>query len=689
MMSLEEFRKDLLESVRSSAEANRNFIRASFVEEMGERLVGAEELAEFQSCRFEGVGSGRKKVEVDGYSYDELDNSVSLVVVDFSNDDEVSTFGVTDTNRLFRLLRQFVEESFAGELTDGTIEESQPGYGLASDILSWRPVISRFRFYLVSDRQLNTKTKDWPEEAIEGIPTEFHIWDVVRFFQAHESATGRDELKVNFSEFGHGVPCLKAGHAAGEYDAYLCMISGDALAGIYERYGSRLLEGNVRSFLSAKGKVNSGIQGTIRSNPEMFFAYNNGITATAEGVEVECRSDGVFITEATNLQIVNGAQTTASLAASQRKDGADLSQIFVQMKLAVLPPERAGELIPDIARYANSQNKVSDADFFANHPYHVRVEEFSRRIWAPGQAGAQHGTHWFYERARGQYLNEQAKLSKAQRAQFQLQNPKRQMLAKTDVAKLENTWRGLPHKVSLGAQKNFTLFAEWIAKRWKDDEKQFHEEYFKELIALAILFKHAETLVSEQPWYQGGYRANVVTYSLAKLRETIVSDHLGKQLDLRSIWDRQAVSNVVSMQLASICRRVFEVLTSSSRPKENVTEWAKMEACWAQVQAIKLKLDVAFVEQLVDVASSRGAKKEAATRQNIDNSIAVQMSVVGIAGRKWAEIRTWGEQNGLLTEKEREVLKVASMIPSKLPSDKQCQLIWQVRTKLIDAGCPG
>src|SRR5262249_48381409 len=154
--------------------------------------------------------------------------------------------------------------------------------------------------------------------------------------------------------------------------------------------------------------------------------------------------------------------TTASLALAKRKDKASLDDVFVQMKLLVLPGDRAASLIPDIAKFANSQNKINDADFFSNHPYHIRLEEFSRRMWAPAVHGAQHQTHWFYERARGQYLNEQAKLTKAERKRFQLQNPRDQLLTKTDVAKLENTWRGLPHKVSLGAQKNFRDFAEWI-----------------------------------------------------------------------------------------------------------------------------------------------------------------------------------------------------------------------------------
>jgi hypothetical protein len=118
----------------------------------------------------------------------------------------------------------------------------------------------------------------------------------------------------------------------------------------------------------------------------MFFAYNNGIAATAHAVEVESGDGCTYITKITSLQIVNGGQTTASLAAAiiNDKDRANgLKDIYVPMKLSVVTPEKAMVLIPNIAKYANKQNKVSDADFFSNHAFHVRMEDFSRRVLAP------------------------------------------------------------------------------------------------------------------------------------------------------------------------------------------------------------------------------------------------------------------------------------------------------------------
>lgn len=691
-MELLDFHRELIETSRARAESNMDFIRAGFVDEVSDRLSNAEEFSDLEVCRFEGT-INKRKLKIDGYSFDEADNSMALLVIDFTNDDILTSINAQDVSKSFDMLRAFVEEALKGNLTNGSIEESQPAHGFASDLIALHGKVAKYRFYIASDRQLKTRAKDWSNELLDGTPTELHIWDICRFHNAHLSATGRDELIVEFSQFGDlvGLPCLTAAQSDGDYQAYLCMIPGEVLAGIYDRYGSRLLEGNVRSFLSTRGKVNSKIQLTIQNQPEMFFAFNNGIAATAEDVSLQQTESGLRIVSATNLQIVNGGQTTASIAmagrtSSARKEGADLSKVMVQMKLSVLPPEKAGTLIPEIARYANSQNKVSDADFFANHPYHIRLEEFSRRLFTSPVSGSQHGTHWFYERARGQYVNEQSKLSIAQKRQFLLQNPKSQLLTKTDVAKFENTWRGLPHKVSLGAQKNFMIFAEVVAKAWSDDEVQFNEEYFRRLISIAILFRHTEVLVKQQSWYQGGYRANIVTYTLAKLRDMVSEQALGQQMNLREIWDRQTVPSAISEQIVQISKVVFNTLTSPTRPKDNVTEWAKMQACWDQVKAIDIKLNAPMLQTLQDIRSVNNAAKKAKDLQTTDNGIATQVSVLNVSGKHWGVMKTWAEERKLLSPKQSDLLRLASQIPFKLPTEKQCDQIWQIHQMLVDQG---
>jgi hypothetical protein len=97
-----------------------------------------------------------------------------------------------------------------------------------------------------------------------------------------------------------------------------------------------LLERNVRSFLQVRGKVNKGIQQTISETPHRFVAYNNGISATARAVELnEVRKGLYLLKEASDFQIVNGGQTTASIYHAWKKEKTDISSVVVQVKLTL------------------------------------------------------------------------------------------------------------------------------------------------------------------------------------------------------------------------------------------------------------------------------------------------------------------------------------------------------------------
>lgn len=685
-MKLEDFRTDFLETSRALAATEGDFEEASFVAEASRRLVEAEELDDFEPCHFVGTGSKQRKTRVDGYCFDEVDGSFSLIVANYEGSEAVSTLTQTDATRYFNMLRAFLEDALSGKLQK-TLEESSPGYSLACELYMRREAISRFRAFLLTDSTLSTRVKDWPEDTIVGRPVEFHIWDMIRFHRVFESAMGRDELEVDFTEFADtGLPCLEAGQVEGGYKAYLCVIPANVLVNIYERFGSRLLEGNVRSFLSTRPKVNKNIRLSILKEPEMFFAYNNGIAATATDVQVERGLHGRRLLHATYLQIVNGGQTTASLALARRKDSADLREIFVPMKLSVVTPAAAEEVIPRISYCANSQNKVSDADFFSNHPFHIRIEEISRRLWAPATGGAQYQTHWFYERARGQYLNEQVKLTPTEKKKFLYQNPRDQVITKTDLAKYENAWRGLPHTVSLGAQKNFTAFAAWVGEQWKQSDVDFNDEFFRNAVAKAILFRHTERLVTCQSWYQNGYRANIVAYTIGLLTWLIKSQTPGKELDLKGIWTTQGVSANLDNQLTLIAKAAFDVIVSPGHGFQNVTEWCKKEICWQRVRESDVQINRALIRELVGQDETRAAKKSARTEQQMNSGIEAQTSVVNLGAAYWSKLGEWGRQKKLLSANDEKLLKVATKIPKTIPTDWQSVLLLAIMQRMEEEG---
>ena len=400
----------------------------------------------------------------------------------------------------------------------------------------------------------------------------------------------------------------------------------------------------------------------------MFFAYNNGITATAQQVDIRNDRGRLSLQRMTNFQIVNGGQTTASIHTAMRK-GEDLSQTFVQMKLSVVDSHRATEIVPKISEYANSQNRVTASDFFANHPFHIRVESFSRRLYAPSPDGTFQESKWFYERARGQYADARAYKTTAQRRKFAIEYPRRQRFTKTDLAKFLNVWEGRPHEVSQGAQKNFAAFARRIGGVWKKTSDDFNEAWYREAIAKAIVFRATERIVSAQPWYQGGFRANIVAYTIARTSHHV--KEINRAVDFQAIWRRQAPGPVLKQTIAIVAERVNNVLTDPPEEMRNVTEWAKKEACWDRASKLPIQWPAKLDDELESIDEQRSAALSARREQRQLNGIEAQIAVVKAGGYFWADVLAWGQEQGLLTPTEIGVLNMAARVPHKMPTDKQ------------------
>lgn len=683
-MELSEFRAGILDDVHFNASMNGTSPREEFLALYAGALVDAEEFEDFEQLAYEGVGSRNRRIQIDGYYYSELDNCLYIIICPFSDSLEMRSLTLTEAENQFRRARAFVEESRSGFIQKYA-EESSPGYGLALDIQKRYKNVFKIKFYILTDMVMSSRIKEIASTQIGDAVAEYHIWDISRLQEIQESKTGKEEIVIDLKDFSeHGIPCLEAGRNE-EYTAYLCSIPGAVLANLYNKYGGRLLEGNVRSFLTARGKINKEIRNTILNNPSMFFAYNNGIAATAYEVKVEYGDTCPYITEITSLQIVNGGQTTASLAAAAINDKSKangLQDIYVPMKLSVVTPEKAMELIPNIAKYANKQNKVSDADFFSNHAFHIRIEDLSRRVLAPAVRGNQFGTHWYYERTRGQYKQEQARMTKSQKNRFLIQNPKVQMFTKTDLAKYFNIYRQLPYLVSAGAQKNFIRFAEWASETWERNETDFNEAFFRKIICLNILFKKTDCLVKNASWYEMGYKAQVVTYALSYLFYAIEKKSEDLVLDFRSIWNNQGVSHALELQIGQIAEDMYHHLVSPDRDVENVTEWAKREVCWKKAKLIDVPFSNEFLAELVLKSEEKEDNRAAGKEQKLQNSASIMIRVANYGVEKWRTLLEWGTSEHIFTPQDISFLRVAiAMEKGKFPSEKQCARIMQVLEK--------
>lgn len=679
MLDLAEFRLGLLNDVETRAELDGEYALPSFVGEASQRLADAEAVENLEALHFRGTGRRNRNLGVDGFDLDDADGSITLAIAKFSGSPaETPAMNQTEAKKLLGALEAFLEEAVSGEFLNDR-EPSARDYALAVDLRNRGRSPSRYRLLLLTDHLLSDRVKEFPSSDLDGIPVDYQIWDIRRFYEVEQSARGREELTIDLREWlPNGLPSLKV-VGEGGFTTYLAAVPGAMLADLYLQYGSRLLESNVRSYLSARGKINKGIQITVQSEPDMFLAYNNGITATATGVASDVRDSIVSITD---LQIVNGGQTTASLF-YVRRDGrglrTSLDGVHVQMKLVVVDPVRAGEVVPNISRYANSQNRVSEADFFSNSPFHIRLEELSRRILAPQLPGHHYQTRWYYERTRGQYQNDRSKLGTAEQRRFDLIFPRNQVITKTDAARYEVAWAREPHQVSAGAQKNFMAFAQSVAKRWEESPDDFNEQYFRSLVSKSILYQTVRQAVAKQDWYQQGYLANITAYTLAKLSFEIEQQARGSIMNFKLIWDRQAVPDAVLSQCLTIAEEALLTLTAPTREVQNVTEWAKRKQAWDTFKAEPVPLTDEFKHTLLSSHEANEIRSNARARQKIDSGIQQQAAVLSIPPEEWQRLWDFTQEHKMGTSAQRGILDKLRR-QQLIPSERQVKAILDLLT---------
>lgn len=683
---LEDFYHEFFQDVLSAADADGRFTEDSFFDLFCDQLIDAGEIETADRAHYQSP----KGIRLDGYGGDPASNDgeLCLIVADFAQSPTISTLTASELDAIFKRLTGFLKKALEPSFREG-LEETSPAFGVADMICRRWSTIEKVRCILISNRVLSSRVEGREASEIEGTPVTFTVWDIGRLHRFVAAGHGREEIEINLvDDYGGALPALPAHLSEAGYEAYLIVIPGAQLAAIYDHWGARLLEQNVRVFLQARGSVNKGIRSTIENNPEMFFAYNNGITATAEEVVTDI-SDGLLsIKSIKNLQIVNGGQTTASIHAASRKKEAGLHNVFVQMKLSIVAPEKAMEIVPKISEFANSQNKVNAADFFANHPFHVRMEEFSRRVFSPSPDGTFKESKWFYERARGQYQDARSLLSVAQRRKFDGDFPKSQLISKTDLAKVLNPWRGFPEIVSRGSQKNFVHFADSVGKDWDKTADSFNESFFRDAIAKAIVFRETENLVTRQPWYQGGgIRSRVVPYAIAKLAYD--ADKVGEVVDLEKVWRRQSMPDALTEALTVAAEAVHNVIMGTASEIPNPLEWAKQQACWARVKTLKVEWPENWKEVLQGKDDQRSVKRSAVKDQKMLNGIEAQSAVLKAGGPFWSDVRTWGLSKKLLSPIDAGILAVAAAMPAKLPSEKQALIAIKLLQKMRSEGFKG
>ena len=626
-------------------------------------------------CPFRGYGLQLNAYHI-SESYDEIDIFVSV----YNESETLNSVSRTDIDaavkRGIQLYRRATSDLYS------VFEKDSDTYEFAITLHNEKAKIKKARIIALT----NGTVKSIPFEKIDlaGVEISFSVWDIDRLYRCTTSGKMRETIEIDFlSSYGVTIPCIENA-TSDVYSVYLAILNGELLARIYEEHGPRLLERNVRSFLQVKGAVNKGIRDTLRDEPDMFLAYNNGISVTAESVEVVRDENGrPSIKKIRDMQIVNGGQTTASIynAWKDKKLDVDLSKVFVQMKLSVISTSAAmDEIVPKISAFANTQNKIQMADFSANDPFHRKIEELSRITWAPAQGG-QKPQNWFYERARGQYADMLSKeTTTLRRKAYKETHP---LFTKTDLAKYENTWDQMPYCVSEGAQKNFKKFTMRLAERgnYVPDAK-----YYERLIAKAILFRRTEKLVQQQQY--GGYRANIVTYTIAYL-----SHVTGQRIDLDAIWKNQSLTTALEENIVEVSKFVQQMIVNPPGGA-NVGEWCKKQQCWNAIKEHSYEITEDLRAELVDVAndgeviSSAGKATVSSLNVTTEDERALIDKAFAISAAEWYALSKWAKETDNFQGWQRSIIfSVAQLVArNRKPSYKQSVQALKIYEEATDKG---
>lgn len=661
-MTLDDFRESYINDINAEAINTSHYPIEVFIDNAIDILKNDYSLiTDMSQCFYEWTKGTKahRNMRVDAAYLDLPSSTLNLLFAEY-NDGAIKTITNTFIETKSQLLVNYFENCLKGFFNNA--EQADPAVQLARDIRLNVSYIYKIHLFIISTDKLSkaVKTLELPEYTYNGqiFKVELDVLDIEAIYKSKLAGFAKEDIVINCSDFGiEGIPCIKADIETEQYESYLAIVPGTFLAEIYKKHSAALLEANVRSFLKFNGGVNKGIRWTILNEKSRFFTYNNGISTTAKSITTALHPQkGLLITSFTDLQIINGGQTTATLAATNIKYNADLSGIFVQMKLTILK-DSDPELIRNIATYANSQNKVKTADLNSSHPFYVRMEDFSRRIYAPLASGQIVQQLWFFERARGQYEQPTMQMTKAQIADYKLVRPKDKKFTLTDLSKYLNAADMLPHYVSWGGEVNAAHFHNNMLKQWNKDNAVYNELFYKELIGKKILFAYIENVVSDQTWYQDrrAFRPQIVAYTFAKLVQE--AKKLKKVLNYRQIWDAQKVSDIFEKDVAGIAKLVFDTIYDDSRSTANIETYCKKEECWQIVSKKNYTLSDELISILASPYEREVEQTMAKKEQKFGDSLMTEVEIFTKGSQYWQSMIERGTAQDVLTMGDVSVLK--------------------------------
>lgn len=675
-MTIEEYREEFLSQLRNNAQIEGNLNQHQFIEEAVSLLEKNEEMLNpviFQ-CNMK---CSNHNVGFHAYAYGEADSTIQLLITDFVDSSDEIALKKEDITYLYNKMQYFIQDAAKGTISKAASDESDQIIDIAKEFrrkigTMESTEITAFRFYIVTNKTSPRRVKSIEQEPLLGRPSILQIWTLERFYDSFRSSQS-ERIVIKCKDWGiNGIQCLKANLSqSNQFESYMGIVPGLLLAKLFKRYQGPLLEGNIRCFLSAKGKVNRAIKGTIiGKTPDRFFTYNNGIAVVANSVKLS--SDGHYITEFDGFQIVNGGQTTVSLCNAYIKGDApegNLDSIYVPMKLTVLnfnlddidDPEllqtrkdEYNDLVQKIARSSNLQNPTKEADFFSNDPFHREMERLSLLLenQTPPKPGQINGTFWYYERSAHRHEQATFNMSSAKRKKWLELHPKNQVITKEKLGIYYNTIELYPYNVCKGPVNNWESFSNQIIELKKSNPASINSYFFRKLVAAKIIYDKTDKIISKADWYPvGGYKAMYVPYTIAKIIATLPKD---KEIDWRKIWRNQDIYPSLARQIEIVAKKTMIFLQQVSN-NGNERTFAIKEETWKKYLDEPLELTNDFISDTVD---SSYEKEEAKTQE--------RKTRFNMTTDMWAKFMTLGDSYLNRVYRDMERLKLLST------ADQEC-----------------
>lgn len=658
--NLKDFARDFIDLVKEEAVENGTSVEQHFTETVLEYIKeeGAAVSPELFFCVNKEC---TRPTEADYYKINAFDYSESAGILDLFITIYIESEGLAELtknridqahNALTRFLtkcvkdetmyqKYIIEDSEVAEVVETIREEFK------------NKNISLIRFFVLSNGQLKADYNSPSEIKVGDIDYdfEFNIWDISAIRNSEIASQHDGAIDIDFeTEYAHSIECLELGENNG-VKSYLAIMPAEILARVYKKFKTRLLDQNVRNYLGGTIKVNKGMAKTLREDPAMFFAYNNGISSTALKVGLRRDEGGkVYITNVTNWQIVNGGQTTNTIY-SMFSRNFDMQNAYVTLKISEINIEderKKEDAISQIARFANSQTQIKESDLAANIGYMLKLDDISKSEWTPVNS-VRRNTQWFFERMRGQYDNAKGEPRTKKAKDFVAQHPKRQRFTKTDIAKWEMAWAGRPDIASKGGEQSFDFFHK---KALKTDSIIVDRNYFHQLIAKAIIYQSIANICKQNGIK--GYVNIICNYVLA----TLAWKSRGS-LDLDYVWNHQEIHPAMRTVIEQEADIVNKYILKLGQDGLNPTVKAKNEPFWKDIT-----LRMVGLPELDKVLLSSNEEELTAESQ-----AKIEM-FEKLPADTWRQLAVWGKESKKLSLLERKKLDHAYTLSSadkKLP----------------------